>query len=481
MNQSKLIQLLKRFDRDEWKALGKFVKSSFHNSNKKLRALYDVLAKYYPEFSSKKLEREAVFYKIFPDGKAYDSRVIATLMTKMLRLAEDLLVIRQLDKDSFTRKKLLKKSYGEKNYYQAFDKATAESLQMLEKPEVKDIHYYLEAFLLHHDFYLHPDTGKFQSGVSSLEDAMKNLDAFYSLTKLKLSCEFENRNNIFSKKPELQLSEEVKYLAEKKLKKENPAFTVYLALLRLSEEEQKDIHFQKAKQVYATHLHCLNEEEQRNVLTILLNHANQRLIKGDDRYLKEQFDLYQLGLDHQLMIEQGRISDIIFSNIVGIGAALQKTEWTLKFIDAYQRFIEKDIRKLVVVFSKARLSFSENDFDTAFESLQKIRGAPLRFEIRIKSLALRCLYEMYLKEDYYYDLLCSGIEAFEKYLYRNKTLAKNRLRAYLNFCAFLKKIVLQNADPGSRSSFSLHHLKEELSKKEFIIARSWLEEKLSSE
>ena len=159
---------------------------------------------------------------------------------------------------------------------------------------------------------------------------------------------------------------------------------------------------------------------------------------------------------------------------------LNNLAWTAQFIDQYQDYLEANNASLVVTFSKARLEFAKKNYTEALNLLNGIIGAPLNLDIRIKSLSLRCFYELYVEDSYYYDLLFSSIEAFEKYLYRNETLSGNRLKAYLNFCKMLKKIILYpNQVMGKRQSIHQKLLGELLEMKG-IIAGGWLEEKVKA-
>ena len=178
-----------------------------------------------------------------------------------------------------------------------------------------------EHFSLNDRLYLHPDTDRYHLGEKNLDQALYNLDAFFVLAKLKLACELENRSRILSEKREAKLLSEVITMAERDFKKDNPVFEIYLSILYLLQNREEGSAFQKAKKVYSNNLYLLDQEEQRNILTVLLNCANQAAVKGTADYLQEQFDLYQLGLEFDLLIEHGRMSENMFTNIVGIGSS----------------------------------------------------------------------------------------------------------------------------------------------------------------
>jgi hypothetical protein len=90
MKKSKVIDVLKTFLPDELKRFKEFVYSSFHNRNKNVIKLFDLLKKYHPEFESEKLEKEKIYKKFFPE-KQYNDVVIRILISDLLKLSEEFL------------------------------------------------------------------------------------------------------------------------------------------------------------------------------------------------------------------------------------------------------------------------------------------------------------------------------------------------------------------------------------------------------
>ena len=105
MSYSKTLRIFRTFSPDEWKDFGKFLASPFHNSNKRILALYYLLNRYYPEFDNPKLEREALFYKLFDEGRAFDSKIMSALTSGLQKITHEFLVIQLIRDDDFFKKK----------------------------------------------------------------------------------------------------------------------------------------------------------------------------------------------------------------------------------------------------------------------------------------------------------------------------------------------------------------------------------------
>lgn len=86
MQNTRLVKLLKKFPQDDIKKFRDFVNSPFFNKNKKVIRLAEYILKFYPDFSQKDFEEEAVFKKLFP-GEKYEYQKIKNLISDLLNLA----------------------------------------------------------------------------------------------------------------------------------------------------------------------------------------------------------------------------------------------------------------------------------------------------------------------------------------------------------------------------------------------------------
>src|SRR5437870_5390578 len=91
MIRSKVIDVLKIFTTEELKRFKLFLNSPFHNTNKKVIQLYELVRKYSPEFNNEKLKKEYLFKKLYPD-KQYNDIVMRILISDLIKLAEDFIV-----------------------------------------------------------------------------------------------------------------------------------------------------------------------------------------------------------------------------------------------------------------------------------------------------------------------------------------------------------------------------------------------------
>lgn len=478
MQHSKLITLLQSFSSKEWKAFDKYLHSPYLNANKRLIRFYGLLKRHHPVFDPKKLKRPSVFTALFPQKEQFDDRLLRSAMADLHKAAESFLVFEKLKKDKRTRDKLLVQSYSERDHYLRFERRTNDLLTSINAQPTKSMDDYLDVFLLNKDHYFHPRTEALATSVASLKNAVQSLDQFYALAKLRLSCELSARSNIVAEEAEYPMLQTVIQHTENNLLKIDPTFGIYLDLLKINLDGLTEDLFFALKIKYSTTRNKLSFLEQKEVLIYLINYAYRLALSVDRSFFYEQFELYKIGLEHNLLLEKGILPDIRFTNIVVIGATIKKWEWTKNFINSFHRMLSPKIANDAIYLSEAYLYFHKGDFFKTDELVNRISTNKIDYKIRQYSLSISSLFEITLNQKDYIDLLVSRTFAYEKYLSRQKILSKNRILAENNFIKIIKKMsaVIQHNNNQKDQWISL---RREVEKTNPLAAKKWILEKLS--
>jgi len=100
VENSRLIQILRTFSKQEWKDFGKFVASPYFNGGRDLTALLKVLKNFYPDFSSNKMTRENIYSSLFP-GKTYKNTVMKTMLSGLNSMAKQFAAQKVFDTNRF--------------------------------------------------------------------------------------------------------------------------------------------------------------------------------------------------------------------------------------------------------------------------------------------------------------------------------------------------------------------------------------------
>ena len=114
MQDIKLIILLKTLSKEEFRRLGKFLKSPFFNYSKPVLSLYEILKNYFPTFESPKLTQENISRKVYPNT-TFNPNKFWQLTSKLTRIIEKFIVIIELEVTPSKEEKLLIQSLANRN------------------------------------------------------------------------------------------------------------------------------------------------------------------------------------------------------------------------------------------------------------------------------------------------------------------------------------------------------------------------------
>ena len=121
MLKSKVLEIFRNLSPDEMKGLKDFIRSPYHNKNKNVMSLFDIIKKHSPSFNDHNFTKELVFKKIFP-GKEYNDIVMRILLSDLNRITEDFLVQQRLEKSAYDYKKFLLSELMERKLDKSFIK-----------------------------------------------------------------------------------------------------------------------------------------------------------------------------------------------------------------------------------------------------------------------------------------------------------------------------------------------------------------------
>src|SRR6187399_636282 len=129
MLKSNLLEIIKTFTPAEVKSFGEYVASPFFNKNESVTSLYEYIRKHYPDFEEKKMEKEHVFSRIFPDAD-YNDGFMRTLMFNTNKLAEEFIAYTKFNGDGFAGEKFLLESFEDRKLNKQFERKLKNMLDL---------------------------------------------------------------------------------------------------------------------------------------------------------------------------------------------------------------------------------------------------------------------------------------------------------------------------------------------------------------
>lgn len=461
MKNSKLIRLLSHFTKSEWKAFKDFVNSPFFNKRTELPLLLNHLHALAPDFEDSKVEKQAIFKVLYPKQPYADKRMRYE-MSYLTKLAEEFLQVQAFQEDDFSRKCYFLETLLDKK----LDKYYVQEHARLKKQLDDNI-------LTHHSNYhkklrladiadQHFLNTKARTIDENIQIASDNLDAYYLSKKLRYWSSMSNRQKIIAHNYNIRYKEEITQILSNDDLTTNTDVTVFYYLHHIMDEIDADKKLEELLLLLEKEHQYLVEEDLQAAYRVLINYSFRKIRQGEEEYTEKALNIYIKGIDLGLFREDGYLSPWTFKNIVSLGIRMKRYDWVEDFIKEYNSSIKPKFRQDVLNFNLADLNFRRENYDKTFEYLNQLNYSDVYFNLDGRMLLLKTYY--HLDE---ITSLESLIASFSIYLRRNKKIADNTKKSYLNFCDLLAKRVRNR--PGS-----LPKLLEKVKNTKPLMSRNWL-------
>lgn len=211
------------------------------------------------------------------------------------------------------------------------------------------------------------------------------------------------------------------------------------------------------------------EQEIYSFYVYGLNYCTAQINAGNDSYYKSLFHIFELLEQHGRLIQNERLSQWTFLNVIATACNLRKFGWATDFIQQYHTYIPIRHRQNTFHYCSALLHFYQKQYDTAVEHLLEVSGGDdPYYELNGRILQLRIFFE---KQEWL--LVESLMERLRIYLLRNKTLAPKRRIETQQFLKKARRLMLLIQSDMSRNKTYGNFIKA-LDVEQSILHRSWL-------
>jgi len=442
MQNSKLIDLLKTFDKEDWRWFRKFLLSPYFNNREELVVFCDYLRRHAPEFPAKAIRKEKVFKKIYPN-QTYDEKQLSYAMNFLLGQAERFLAQREIEFQlpliSLSLQKSLVKRQLEKHYNHQYDK----SKQLFEERRKENIDYYLFQYQKSEIANVHYNNKNLRNYDPNLQATSDELDQFYLINKLKHCCEMVSRSKLMNASYEPMMESEIINFLERNTTHKSPLISVYLEAYFILKKENAESNFENLKKLLVEYYDLIPTVEKAIIYQYGINYCIFQIGKNNNlRYYAEQsLKLYLDGIEQRILFNQGYLSPWHFKNVIKLGLNLKKYDFTEEFIQKHHKDLEEKYQEDALHFNLADIDYRKKNYQDAQMHLIQVQFSDLSYNLGAKAMLLKIYYEINEGE-----ALFALIASFSIYLRRNKKLAKEVREAYLNFTNILGRIVRATKD-----------------------------------
>ena len=491
MQQSKLLDFIKKIPQNELERLHDFVRSPFFNKGKDAQyhiLLFEYIKNNVLDFENSNLKKENIALVLFSTNDKVQIERLNKIMSGLTKLVEEYIIYTYsgLDKkgdfaNHTKRNLILLKFYRKNDLDSKFDNLLNDLQKAQEEVIVKDKNFFLQQFDVEYAT-LKEKTSKNQGkGNLNLPNALKYLDWYYFALRLELSNLLitQNRFTATQEKEYEQFRQFIPFVEsfEKDLP---PIIKIALEVTKLISNSNSNTEMpivenliallQKSKNELPTAFIYDVHASIRNYFTLLYNEGNLGVLK--DLF---EFQCYQLVEGY--FYNDNKIQANAFISIVINALKLKQHEWVKQFLEKHEFAIIGDTDKALYQFNLENYYFSVKDY-AKIEYCFVYPYKDTHYLLAARRLEIKFLYE---HEDFY--ALDFKIKAFSQFLFNNREKLSTIITdANSGFLAMVKKLILLsekklNTKKDDKFIAKITKLKESI-KQGIVGEKEWLLDKL---
>lgn len=469
MKNLKVVRFLSVLTAFELNEFGKYLRSPYFNSHQGTIDLYDFLKDFHPEFPQASIQKEKVFSHLYPDS-SYDEKKVYDLGKYLHRLLLQFLSMQQMQKhQELWEPVMLISALEEHKLYKELPKVFASTEKQFAKSSHQDSTYFYYQYIFTEQScnqVLHAYNRSAEAPLQSIAD---QLDYFILISKLEIAIPFANKRSILEGEENSSLIKETIEFYEKMVLPKPKTIQLFYCILRMLTDEDGSAFFEQTKQLLPACTEILPELQLYRSYLYVINFCSKMIKRGYSNYLEETFQLYKQMLDKDLLFIYPTATNINFKNVVTISIRLEKYSWVKNFIKNNESRIGPESKTSIISYSLACLHFAKKEYSEAKRQLSEMKFIDPFYRLSNDILLLKVYYETGDT-----DILYFRCRAFTTYIQRNKTLAEANKTAYSNLAKFIRRLAKVKFDNKN----VLAKIKKDFSTCEYLVERSWLEEKI---
>lgn len=400
MKRNNLFTFLSKLDEDEFKRFGKFIDSPYFNSNKKLKELYDLLEKHYPEFSSADLDKKIIHDKLYK-GTKFVGGTYYYLISEMEALLEKFIGIEKAKPFTFDLTYLEELTrLGMHNKFDTRYKSIKKKLAG--SPDEMHFDHLLLSELKRNDSIVKREflTKKDVIRPEWLEPAQELVNLFLK-NSLRNILFLSNYNNLVLKETGIPLlNETLEYIERNRIHETSQEIRVLYFEIRLVLNKESK-YYSELKSIAVNKRRYLSRDSFRELISILSNHnvqtnvTNVKSSSDYEHYNRENKELAKIYLkDVERNKNEVLPIDAYFSFFL-TGIATDDIDWLNELQRKFVKRLETKFQNNASCYSKGAVYYLTGEFEKSLIALSGIKNySYLPFKAVVKVLQLKVFYEL---------------------------------------------------------------------------------------
>jgi hypothetical protein len=467
MYPSKLIRLYSCFDSRELEALHKWEQFPLHNRDSKVQELVFLLSSK-RQLTPNNTQKKRLFKVLFPQEN-YNDLQWRRLVSKTVQCLEHFVQFwMQKQKPIEAQKNLLlflQQRQRPKLAQQQLQKTT----RALDKTTVQTHAHYYQHYQLQM-LAFEADASQARMQATNLQHLVDNLSVSFMIETLRLAFTAYSHQRIYKTDYRIPFLTQVVEQAQQEAFQHSTALQLYLKAYQSIVAQQDAAHFEPFKAALLKHASILSSKEQRSLYNLAINYCIRQINSDESHhYMQQVFELYQQGINNQILLSNGRLSRFAYKNIVAVGLRLHAYDWIKDFIETYAAHVEARFRENHYHYNLCKWYFAIGDYDKAMQRLVQVEYDDLFLNLDAKTTLMKIYYETQN-----FGTLEAFFHSFGIYLQHKDILGYHR-ENYQNILRHTKKLLaLTPYDHHARAS-----LQRSIAKTQPLTERPWLLEQLA--
>jgi hypothetical protein len=468
-SKSNIVQLLRMFSQDEMREFEKFIRSPFHNNRSDVIRYFEMLRKFYPEFTHKDFTKEKIYSMLYP-SEQYKDDVMRRLSSNLFKLGEKFAAQLISGKNEFNYEKNLLDFYSIKNEDKFFRRHLEKIEKQFEEQDLRDSEYFYRKSMINEieRKYMQKDDPTFKK--SGYEKQIINLWKFTLSELLRLYGFAEYEIYFFNKKYDLKYMEPLLKIAESSDFMGSKTVEIYYLCLKLYGENKSDEIFSRLKDLIEQNISAYNKAECFNFYIHLINYCNISELETGKSYTNPKFQIAKKMVEYDLLAPDGFVDPGWFRGIFFMAFNAGEIKFAGEFIEKYKVCIAGKDSENVVNHAYAQIAIHKKDYDAALKFLELATYQHINDKWMIKNMYLKIFYETDK-----YDEFCYYTDSLKHLIKEEGSWNENLITPIRNFMNLSTKLFRLKL-----GEIKLPHgeLKQEILKSSKIIGRKWLLEKI---
>ncbi len=465
MKESQLLSLFNSLNKKEIRDLNKWLQSPFFNQRTDVILLFDYL-KSHAKKKDDSLDKEKVFASLWK-GEIYEDTKIRYAMSFLFNQIKDYLTYVEWKNEAVAPKSAKARALWNHNQDASYQKEMEQlTIQLSEERNFTYLQHF-HVYQLNLEKY-RSSLKKSRTNAGNLQEVSDALTTFYICETIRVASLMLTHKTVNTQvEYSTQMLEEVLQKAVLPPFVNLPEVSIYYNIYRALSETDNPVYFKNLKKLITTHWQRFAAIEMRDIYLLAINYCIKKLNSGQPEFIREALDLYQVGLEKGIFLDNGELSRFTYNNALTLYLYLKEFEAAKEFLERYKKHLPKKQAHNIYLYNLTVYHFKKQEYQTVMELLQEVRFRDVLYNLDARRMLLRAYFE---SESF--DALESLLDSFQTFMRRRYDLGYHK-EMYVNLIRFMRRLLTI----GYKRE-ALKALYEEVEKTTAVVDKVWLLEKI---